>query len=296
MIPITKLKKDVSFNTELTQVVDVLKGIAAARYHLLERQLSLFEPFFQAAGEILAAIDVRTVQHPFVQVFSPVTAVLMVTSDGGFLGGLNTQVVNAGVHAAGNRGLLTVIGERGAGYISDLHLDCTAFPGITDGSRYSQAVTVGNHLIRQLLAGQCGKIVVTYPKPTSFSTQEVVSEVLLPCSAWIPQGQVSPDIVWESRMEDVLQYLVSYWVARRLDEVFALSRLAELSARVVHLEGSYQELVRRGKKLKQEYFRVRHEIIDRSMREIFAAQLLYRRALEEKAAAHETVGAEREST
>ena len=54
-----------------------------------------------------------------------------------------------------------------------------------------------------------------------------------------------------------------------------MSRLAELAARSVHLEGSTQELQRRGKKLHQQYFRRRHEVIDNSMRELFAARSLY---------------------
>ena len=51
--------------------------------------------------------------------------------------------------------------------------------------------------------------------------------------------------------------------------------MAELSARAVHLEGSTQELQREGKKLRQQYFRKRHELIDSSMRELFAARVIY---------------------
>jgi len=58
-------------------------------------------------------------------------------------------------------------------------------------------------------------------------------------------------------------------------EIFGLSRLAEFAARFVHLEESSQKLKDMDGKLQQEYFRVRHELIDRNMRELFSARLLY---------------------
>ncbi|MBI3011394.1 MAG: F0F1 ATP synthase subunit gamma [Candidatus Omnitrophica bacterium] len=299
MIPLTRLKKDVLFNTELTKVVDVLKGIAAARFHVLERQLALFEPYAKAAETILGAAALDQVDHPFVRPRGQRAGVVMVTSDAGFLGGLNSQVVTLGLREGGAGALLTVIGERGVNYLRDLRHECTAFPGIQDTSRFSLAVAVRDHVVQGVLRGECGRLVIVYPKPLSFAVQEVTVETLLPCSEWshhlsgpptagpigeqhtvgLPlaaQRQVVGEMLWESRVDDVVEYVVAQRLGHRLEEIFALSRLAELAARAVHLEGSYQELVRRGKKLRQEYFRARHEIIDRSMREIFAAQLLYK--------------------
>ncbi len=283
MISLIKLKKEVQFNGEFTKVVDVMKGIAAARYYVLERELSLFEPFTKAAETILSMVDLTQLVHPFVQARTPVTGVILVTSDAGFLGGLNSQVVNIGVHEGGSQGALTVIGERGTGYVRDAKWSCTAFPGIQDNSRGALAIGVRDHIVQQVLGGVCGRLVVVYPKPVSFSTQEVTVETLLPCTAWVQasaSGAAPSEVVWESRPEDVVEYVLTQWIAHRLEEIFALSRLAELSARAVHLEGSFQELLRLGKKLKFQYHRARHEIIDRSMREIFAAQLLYRRSHE----------------
>jgi F0F1-type ATP synthase gamma subunit len=84
-----------------------------------------------------------------------------------------------------------------------------------------------------------------------------------------------PDIILESRIEDILEYLTYILMGQRLYEIFGLSRLAEFSARFVHLEESNQKLKEVDKKTRLEYFRVRHELIDRNMRELFAARLLY---------------------
>jgi ATP synthase F1 gamma subunit len=282
MIPLIKLKKDVQFNAEFTKVVDVMKGIAAARFTSLQRELSLFEPFTRAADDILGLVDLALVDHPFVRPRQGRTGVVVVTTDTGFLGGLNNQVVQAALGTGGSEGAYTVIGERGANAIKDLRMSGTidAFPGIDDVQRLPLALAVRDHVVEQCLQGAIAKLVVVYPKPLSFSSQRVVVEPLLPANSWVTEREDRKrvDLLWESQPEGVVEYVVTKWLGHRFDEIFALSRLSELGARATHLEGSYQELGRLGKKLRHEYHRARHEMIDRSMREIFSASTLLRRA------------------
>jgi F-type H+-transporting ATPase subunit gamma len=281
MIPLTRLKKDVQFNSQFTKIVDAMKGIAAARFHVLQRQLALFEPFSKVAETILAGVNLQQVEHPFVKPRVSTTAVVMVTSDEGFLGGLNAQVVNAALQEGGPSALLTVVGSQGKNYLRGVWHRVTPFPGIVDAMRYERAVAVRDHLIGQVLRGECGRVVIVYPRAVSFAVQQVEVEPLIPATAWIPQAKqpAAPiGMTWESDPATVVEYVMTGWLAHRLDEIFALSRLAELSARAVHLEGSYQELLRQGKKLKHQYLRSRHEVIDRSIREISATQLLFRGA------------------
>ncbi|HEX9780020.1 MAG TPA: FoF1 ATP synthase subunit gamma [bacterium] len=284
MIPLIRLKHDVQFNGDFAKAIDVMKGIAASRFYQLQRHTGKFEGLGAAAREILGAIDMSVVDHPFVRPASERTGVIMVTSDAGLLGGLNTQVVLGGLHEGGPGASLSVIGERGLNTLRDARGGgFAAFPGIEDATRVGLAHAVRDHAVQQVRDGTCGRLIVVYPRPVSFSVQRVVAETLLPCTAWI--GQDKPvfsleDVLWESHPSEIVEYVVWHWIGQRLEEIFALSRLAELAARAMHLEGSYQELLRLGKKLKQQYFRARHEVIDRSMREIFAAQLLYRKIKE----------------
>ena len=66
MIPLVQLKKEVQFNTEFTQSVDIMKGIAMSRFFTLQRKLARFEPFPNAVEELLSVVDWDTVSHPFV--------------------------------------------------------------------------------------------------------------------------------------------------------------------------------------------------------------------------------------
>src|SRR3989338_4117639 len=83
------------------------------------------------------------------------------------------------------------------------------------------------------------------------------------------------EVILESRPADVIEYCVYLWIEQKLSEIFAFSKLAEYAARFSHLERSAQRLKEMDQKLKMQYFRVRHEIIDRNMRELFATRQIY---------------------
>ncbi len=282
MIPLITLKKDVQFNQEFTKAVDVMKGVAAARFTVLQRQLSLFEPFTKAADDVLGLVDFSLVDHPFAKARPGPTGVVVVTTDAGFLGGLNNNVVNGAVNEGGRDGFYTVIGERGVSALKEHRPrnPVDSFPAIDDLKRQSLATAVQDHVVAQMLQGKIGKLIVVYPRPLSFSSQKVVAEPLLPCASWITPrpDREHVDMLWESHPNDVIEDVITKWLGHRFDEIFALARLSELGARATHLEGSLQELQRMGKKLKHEYHRSRHEIIDRSIREVFSASSHLRKA------------------
>jgi F0F1-type ATP synthase gamma subunit len=54
-----------------------------------------------------------------------------------------------------------------------------------------------------------------------------------------------------------------------------MSRLAEMGARFTHLEEATQKIQELNQKLRLQYFKFRHEVIDQNMRELFAARALY---------------------
>lgn len=287
MIPLIKLKKEVEFNSELKQVVDALKGIAMNRYLMLQKKLVLFERFPELAGELLEGISIGDIDHPYIRSNNKRVAVLMVTSDGGFVGNMNAQVIQAGLMVGGDDAIFAVVGDRGASVFADQKKQFHRFPGIDDKKRAELASQVREKMLSFIANGECGKFVVVYPKPLSMAVQKATVEAMIPCDSWLA-GQVkadkkTPETIWESEPRDILSYVATFWVEHRLDEIFSIARVAELGARVMNLEGSFQEVIRQGKKIKLQYHRARHEVIDRSMREVFSSQLLFNRLAEEEA-------------
>ena len=287
MKTLASVKKDLEFNCGLSSLIEVLKNIAVSQYRILEHRIRVFEKFMLSINTFFEFIDFSQTNHPFLVNQAKPQAVVAITSDSGMLGGLNMQVVTkAIVELEKSPGQLIVIGERGKIYVLESGLPFVAFPGIKDEDRYPQAMQLRDYLITKALKGAFGNLKVVYPHPVSFTVQRVEMVTFLPFSPTLAgeTGQSEDrlavasggkDIILESRLDDAIEYLIYLWIGQRLYDLFGLSRLAEFAARYVHLEESLQKLKEIDVKLRLEYFRIRHELIDRNMRELFSARLLY---------------------
>lgn len=278
-----EFKKEFALNTELTELLDVLKSIAASEFRVLERKKERFAKFIETFNGFFRMINFSAVEHPFAQDKLSRLGIIMITSDEGFMGGLNARVINAALGYSGSQNAeLVIIGRRGAAYLKGLGKKFTAFPGIISEERYEAALKLRDFIVKETMAGRFSKLILIYPKPVSFTLQHIEVLNILPCGDLFKkrerleeeakEGAREPIV--ESSLSGIIEYLVKIWIAYKLLEVFEDSKLSEFSARTVHLEQSYQDLIRQGKVLRFQYFRSHHEFVDKGMRETFSAQLI----------------------
>lgn len=287
---LNEIRKDLRFNKELLHLIETLKNIAGAQYHIMEKEKQRFDQFMDAFSGFFRVVNLVDVDDPFVRVVSDTLGVVIVTSDSGFMGGLNQGVIRAALQARdahpGGQASFVVVGEKGATAIEDRGLEFKFIQGIAQETIYEQAVEVRDHLVSEVLAGRMGKVVVAYPRPLSFTSQTIEVIGLLPCGELFDReaesevsrrskvGRFLADagkVIVESSLSDMLEYLAGVWVTSKLFEVFEDSKLAEFSARAMHLEGSSQKVHKQYNKVKHMASKAAHELIDKGMRESFAA-------------------------
>ncbi len=282
MKPLSLLKKDIEFNKGLSSLIETLKTIAVSQYRALEQRIKSFRELISAIESFFELIDTGRIDHPFLKPRGKAQAVVAVTSDRGLIGGINMQVVFTAVKELKNiPGRLIVIGECGNIYAKETGVPVTSFGGIIEEERHGQAMQLRDFLLARVLDSSFGHIKIVYPRPISFTVQRVETVSLLP---YAPSGKGAsgrigdhPGIIMESTPPDIIAYLIYIWMGQVFYDIFGLSRLAEFAARFVHLEESAQKLKDLDKKLQLQYFRARHELVDRNMRELFAARALYSR-------------------
>ena len=220
----------------------------------------------------------------------------MISSNEGFMGGLNNKIINAALaKRAQRKAELLIVGTKGAGNLKSLGEKCVAFPGVDMSNRYQHAEHIKDHIMKGVKENRFGHCILSYAKPISFSVQKIEVETLLPCSRIYskevhdkksaqgeperPEGQkgspaVRESIILESSLEGILEYLVGTYIVERLFLIFEENKLSEFGARANHLEGSCQYLKTQGKKIKLEYLKRLHAKVDQGMRETFASQIL----------------------
>jgi len=277
MKTVQKLKEELQTNEDLTELMDVLKGIAVSEFWTLSKKLKRFAKFMDAFEGFFQLIDFSTTEHFFVREHGAL-GIIMVTSNEGFMGGLNARVINEALRYEGaDEAELMIVGEQGAAHLGAMGKKFAEFPGIASGECYEAAVKLKSYITEQSRAGKFGKLVLFYPRSVSFMVQKVEELKLLPCTQLFEErpetAKKIENIIVESPIDDIVEYLVETWIVQKLFEVFEDSKLSEFSARTIHLEESYQMLLEQGKGLQYQYFRGLHESVDSGMRDIFSAQI-----------------------
>lgn len=282
MKTIEQLKEELEMNGNLTELMDVLKGVAAAEFWSLSKKRKRFTDFVGAFEGFFQFLEFIDVQHPFVKGQGEL-GIILVTSNEGFMGGLNMRIINAALSYEGSKDAhLMIIGEQGATHLESLGRKFTGFPGISSGECYEAALDMKDFIMKEGLAGKFGKLVLFYARPLSFMIQKIEKLELLPCNALfdekVERSKEWESVIVESPINGIIEYLVETWILQKLYEVFEDSKLSEFSARTLHLEESYQVLIEQEKNLKHQYFRGRHELVDAEMRDMFSAQIARRKA------------------
>lgn len=279
---LSKLKTEMVFNTDLTRLVDVMKGVAASQYHIMEHKMSKFDKYDPGLEELFKIYDFRRSRHPFIRARGTKKLIGMMTTDSGFLGGLNMKVAHEAQKLEDKESHFFVLGERGANFLKEFGKPFTGFPGVNpDDTRFDLVDKLTAFIIQAVLKGTAHQVIMVYPHATSFTTQRIQSVNLIPCPIFFkdrqplsPGIEINKDILLESPERSVIEYLTALWLRKRLVEIFEFSKLSEYGARTMHLESSYQTLTKIDKQLKLQFFKARREKIDQSIRESFTAQLM----------------------
>ena len=282
MKTVQRLKEELELNGDLTELMDVLKGIAVSEFWALSKKMGRFTRFMQAFEGFFQMIDFSTSEHPFTKERGAL-GIIMVTSNEGFMGGLNSRVINTALSYRGSENAeLMIVGEQGAIYLESLGRRFVGFPGVITGECFEAAQSLRDYIMTEGRAGKFGKLVLFYPRPLSVMAQKVEVLTILPCVKLFERKPVETvknvNPIIESSIDDMVEYLVETWVVQKLFEVFEDSKLAEFSARTVHLEESYQILLDQGKGIRYQYFRGHHELVDAGMRDIYSAQIVRKKA------------------
>jgi len=278
---IAVLKKDLKFNSELSSIIGALKAIAVTQFQMWQKKLITFEEFHLIIKEFFDFVDPDSLSHPFFIPNNKGYLVVGITSDSGLLGALNYQVVGTCLKEVKEKsGQLVIVGERGKMYLKGSDVSFVSFPGVKEQTRFAQAQKLKDLLIQTILAGKAGGLIIVYPRALSVTMQRIETMHLFPYkeSSFSPAQRLTQKrAIKESSPNDFITYLGDLWIGQILYEVMGLSKLAEYSARVVHLEESTQKLKEINKKIKLKYFRARHEIIDTIMRELFTSRNIFKK-------------------
>lgn len=282
------------------QVTKAMEAVSGVKMRKAQIAALVARPYALAAFRILSRIShsVDIARHPLVAV-RPVEKVLLVivTSDKGLAGGLNSGATKAAVAALAERNVskentgVLAIGRKGEeffarrGYLLEKHIET-----MKDESTISAFDDVVLLITKMFIEGKYDECILVYTNFKSTFEQEPVSRILLPLSveglgamikgivpekgafaeanANIEDEATSSDYLFEPSPEVVFETLIPRLLATELYHAFLEGKASEHSARMVAMRNASDKAEEVTFDLTREYNKARQSAITREMSEI----------------------------
>jgi len=202
--------------------------------------------------------------------------IVLVSSDGGFLGELNTLLINRLVDTKRKQDEIIVLGQQGINYLKEAKISFTSFESPGDKLDLQKIGLLRDHLAQRYFKQEISRVTVIYSRFINITVQQTEIENLLPLERKESVVSKGKEILVEPSIKLVLEGWIKLWLDFRFYYIFWSSKLAEYAARIMHLEGSVQELTKINQHLRMEYFKYLHGLSDKSIRELSAARVVRR--------------------
>jgi F-type H+-transporting ATPase subunit gamma len=177
----------------IRKITRAMEMVAAARLRRAEQRIEHLRPYAaairrmtrqaaDAAGAEVASMPVLQ-QHESLQR----VALLLVTGDRGLAGAFNSQIIRAGMRAAGEHEhdgrqvVFSASGRRGVSTLTFRGREIAgSYVGFTDRPAYANAREIAQDLVTAYVDGEVDQVAIIYNGYVSALTQEVRRETLLP--------------------------------------------------------------------------------------------------------------------
>ncbi|MDD5477358.1 MAG: F0F1 ATP synthase subunit gamma [Candidatus Omnitrophica bacterium] len=276
MIPVGKLKSNLQFNKNLGDLIEVMKLAATLQFNQFRLKQEPSEDSVRFLEEILGILFSSGVKDGLLQPKENLPSLLLlISSDEGFLGELNFLLVNKLLSGRRQQDRIVCSGQQGANYLREIQIDFSFFDSPGEKIETQPLAKIRDYLLRQYFDRKVGRIYVVYSRFTNITQQQAEFEILLPLPLTPgASGKGLAHLLIEPDSREVIKGWIKCWLDFRLYQIFWSSKLAEFAARVMHLEGSVQELGKINSHLRMEYFKYLHGLSDKSVRELTAARLI----------------------
>ncbi|MBM3244406.1 MAG: F0F1 ATP synthase subunit gamma, partial [Candidatus Omnitrophica bacterium] len=280
MPTLVRLREDLNFNRNLGDIIDTLKSAALIQFRLFQTKISPNENFLKEIEASFKLLEPAVRGHPYlVERQGLQSAIVIITSDEGFLGEMNSLLINAGLEARERpEDEIIIIGDRGAKYLEEMEENFVAFPGISEDIKAKDISALSNYLLKGYHE-RFRRILIAYPEFVSLTLQKVRLNEIFPYQATDKRMDLTffeKEVEVEPSAKRLLENLMRLYLEYRLFEIFWSSKQSEYAARIMHLEGSTQELSHMNQRLAFNYFRQVHAVSDKTIREISASRIFLR--------------------
>lgn len=264
------------------QITKAMQMVAAAKMRKAQQAALAGHPYAEVLNRVLVSLRdlVSETAHPLLE-SRPVkkSLVLLVTSDKGLCGALNTNVLREAATLDVNGTEFVASGKKGASFLARTGRNMIADFSLPDSPSFLQTKAISKFCLEKFLSGEVDKVSVLYPKFVNTLTQKPVLVPLLPISKEVAAGHDHDDkaagaqFLFEPDSDEVLNAVLPYYFHFTVFQMILDARASEQSARMVAMKSATDNAKGLVKDLTLEYNKARQASITTELLEITTAQM-----------------------
>ncbi len=269
------------------KITKAMEMVAASKMRKAQQRMQAARPYSEKVRNIAANLGKANPEyvHPFMQVNEAKTAgVIVVTTDKGLCGGLNTNVLRGvtnklrELQAAGVSTQAVAIGNKGLGFLNRIGAKVVSQSvQLGDTPHLDKLIGPVKVLLDAYARGELSAVYLCYTKFINTMKQEPVVEQLLPLSAAKMQDEALAsgpqhdwDYIYEPDAQTVIDELLVRYVEALVYQAVAENMASEQSARMVAMKAATDNAGSVIAELKLVYNKTRQAGITKELSEIVA--------------------------
>ncbi len=265
------------------KITKAMEMVAASKMRKAQDRMRAARPYAEKVRNIAAHLGQANPEyvHPFMKANDAKAAgIIVVTTDKGLCGGMNTNVLRAvtgklrDLQAAGVQAQAVAIGNKGLGFLNRVGAKVVAQSvGLGDTPHLDKLIGPVKVLLDAYAEGKINAVYLAYTKFINTMKQESVVEQLLPLSSEQLQANKSGhgwDYIYEPDAQSVIDELLVRYVESLIYQAVAENMASEQSARMVAMKAATDNAGNVINELKLVYNKTRQAAITKELSEIVA--------------------------
>ena len=262
------------------KITKAMEMVAASKMRKAQDRMRAARPYGEKIRRVAANLShaLTEYKHPFLIKRDPVQSIgfILVTSDKGLCGGLNTNVLRLAVShmkeldARGTRYQATCIGNKGLGFMQRVGGKVVSHvTGLGDTPHLEKLIGPVKVQLDAYLKGEIDALYIGYTRFINTMKQEPVFEQLLPLSGEaVGSAKTKWDYVYEPDSKAVIDDLLIRYVEALIYQAVAENMASEQSARMVAMKSASDNAKNVIGELKLVYNKTRQAAITKELSEI----------------------------
>ena len=269
------------------KITKAMEMVAASKMRKAQERMRAARPYADKVRNIAAHMSEANPEyrHPFLikRSGSSKAGMIVVTTDKGLCGGLNTNILRAVVaklkelEAAGNKVQVTAIGNKGFGFMNRMGATLVSHViGLGDTPHLEKLIGAVKVQLDAYEKGEVDSVYLAYTRFINTMKQEAVVQQLLPLTSDKLEQSAeekraySWDYIYEPDAQTVVDELLVRYVEALVYQAVAENMASEQSARMVAMKAASDNAKKVIDELQLSYNKARQAAITKELSEIVA--------------------------